>query len=69
MQTQVGDRLPQITPEVSEFIIRTLDFVGVNHYTSLYAKNDKTGIRKFILRDASTDAAVITTSKQSTPMS
>ncbi|PWA58667.1 beta glucosidase 41 [Artemisia annua] len=64
MQTQVGDRLPQITPEVSEFIIRTLDFVGVNHYTSLYAKNDKTGIRKFILRDASTDAAVITSTSR-----
>ncbi|XP_076887189.1 putative beta-glucosidase 41 isoform X2 [Bidens hawaiensis] len=64
MQTNVGDRLPEITPEVSKFIMGTLDFVGVNHYTSLYAKNDKTSIRKFILRDASTDAAVITSTSR-----
>ncbi|KAI3753854.1 hypothetical protein L2E82_25918 [Cichorium intybus] len=64
MQTQVGDRLPEITPEVSKFLIGTLDFVGINHYTSLYAKNDKTKIRKFILNDASTDAAVITSSSR-----
>lgn len=63
MQTLVGDRLPEITPDISEFITGSLDFVGINHYTSLYAKNDRTGIRKFILRDASTDAAVITSSK------
>ncbi|KAJ0733783.1 putative beta-glucosidase [Helianthus annuus] len=64
MQTQVGDRLPEITPDVSEFIKGSLDFVGINHYTSLYAKNDKTRIRKFILRDASTDAAVITSTSR-----
>lgn len=63
MQTKVGDRLPEITPEVSEFIMGTLDFVGINHYTSLYAKNDKNGIQKFIMRDAVTDSAVITSSK------
>lgn len=63
MQTLVDERLPEITPEVSEFLIGTLDFVGINHYTSLYAKNDKTRIRKFILKDASTDAAVITPCK------
>ncbi|KAL8237807.1 hypothetical protein R6Q59_018888 [Mikania micrantha] len=64
MQTQVGDRLPEITPGVSEFITGSLDFIGINHYTSLYAKNDKTRIRKFILRDASTDAAVITSTSR-----
>ncbi|KAI7757044.1 hypothetical protein M8C21_003157 [Ambrosia artemisiifolia] len=64
MQTQVGDRLPEITPDVSEYIKGSLDFVGINHYTSLYAKNDKTRIRKFILRDASTDAAVITSTSR-----
>ncbi|XP_024966551.1 putative beta-glucosidase 41 isoform X4 [Cynara cardunculus var. scolymus] len=64
MQNQVGDRLPEISPVVSEFIMGSLDFVGINHYTSLYAKNDRTGIRKFILRDASTDAAVITSSSR-----
>nr|XP_043619418.1 putative beta-glucosidase 41 [Erigeron canadensis] len=64
MRTLVSDRLPEITPEISEFFMGTLDFVGINHYTSLYAKNDKTGIRKFIMRDASSDPAVITSTSR-----
>ncbi|KAF3453556.1 hypothetical protein FNV43_RR03996 [Rhamnella rubrinervis] len=61
MKKHVGERLPEISPAISKFIMGSLDFVGINHYTTLYARNDRTLIRKFILRDASTDAAVITT--------
>lgn len=62
MQRLVGKRLPEISPKTAKFLLGSLDFVGINHYTTLYARNDRTRIRKFILRDASSDAAVITTS-------
>ncbi|OMP04537.1 Glycoside hydrolase, family 1 [Corchorus olitorius] len=61
MKSLVGERLPQISPEMSKLLVGSLDFIGINHYTTLYAKNDRTRIRKLILQDASTDAAVITT--------
>lgn len=63
MQSLVGDRLPQFSTEMSKLLVGSLDFVGINHYTSLYAKNDRIKIRKLILSDASSDANVITTRK------
>ncbi|CAO2833442.1 unnamed protein product [Amaranthus hypochondriacus] len=60
MKKRVGSRLPEITPEISKLLKNTLDFVGINHYTTLYARNDRIGFRKFILQDASSDSAVIT---------
>ncbi|CAK9139766.1 unnamed protein product [Ilex paraguariensis] len=53
----VAERLPEIKPEVSSLLVGSLDFVGINHYTTLYARNDRTRIEKFILQDASSDAA------------
>lgn len=64
MEKLVGDRLPEISPEVAEVLSGSLDFVGVNHYTTLYARNDRMRIRKFLLQDASSDSAVITTSSK-----
>ncbi|XP_022879001.1 putative beta-glucosidase 41 isoform X1 [Olea europaea var. sylvestris] len=64
MQKLVAERLPAITPEVSQIIKGSLDFVGINHYTTLYARDDRTRIRKMILRDAMSDSAVITTSSK-----
>ncbi|PIA58417.1 hypothetical protein AQUCO_00500383v1 [Aquilegia coerulea] len=64
MQTLVGDRLPEITPKMSKFLVGSLDFIGLNHYTTLYARNDRNRIRKLVLQDASSDAAVITTSSR-----
>ncbi|KAK6157142.1 hypothetical protein DH2020_011390 [Rehmannia glutinosa] len=61
MQKLVGERLPEIVPEVSRFLKGSLDFIGINHYTTLYARNDRTRIRKLVLQDASSDSAVITT--------
>lgn len=63
MQKLVGDRLPEISSKASVFLKGTLDFVGINHYTTLYVRNDKLQLRKLILQDASTDSAVITTCK------
>ncbi|KAG6607834.1 putative beta-glucosidase 41, partial [Cucurbita argyrosperma subsp. sororia] len=61
MRRLVGERLPKISGVTSKFLTGTLDFVGLNHYTSLYARNDRIGIRKLIFNDASTDSYVIAT--------
>lgn len=63
MQQLVGNRLPDITPEMSRRLSGSLDFVGINHYTTLYARNDRRRIRKLVLRDAYSDSAVIATCK------
>ncbi|XP_050371156.1 putative beta-glucosidase 41 isoform X2 [Argentina anserina] len=61
MKKLVGNRLPEIAQEVSKLLVGSVDFIGINHYTTLYARNDRSRIRKFILQDATSDAAVITT--------
>ncbi|THG11328.1 hypothetical protein TEA_004291 [Camellia sinensis var. sinensis] len=60
MQKNVGERLPKITHKLSRSLVGSLDYIGINHYTTLYARNDRTRIRKFVMQDASADAAVIT---------
>ncbi|KAF3783406.1 putative beta-glucosidase 41 [Nymphaea thermarum] len=64
MQQLVGNRLPNFSLDMSESLAGSFDFVGINHYTSLYARNDRTRIRKLVLRDAYSDSAVITTSSR-----
>lgn len=63
MQDLVGSRLPTFTAEMSKLLAGSLDFLGINHYTTLYARNDRTRIWKRILDDAYTDAGVIRTGK------
>lgn len=63
MKRLVEERLPEITAEMSKTIKGAFDFFGINHYTTLYTRNDRTRIRKLILQDASSDAAVITSCK------
>lgn len=63
MQNIVGSRLPKITSEMSKSLAGTLDFVGINHYTTLYVWNDRTRIWNLVMDDASTDAGVIMTCK------
>ncbi|KFK27066.1 hypothetical protein AALP_AA8G330000 [Arabis alpina] len=62
MKGLVEERLPKITPEMSKTIKGAFDYIGINHYTTLYARNDRIRIRKLILQDATSDAAVITSS-------
>lgn len=63
MQKLVAERLPEISPEVSKLLKGSLDFLGINHYTTLYARNDRARIKKLVLNDAYSDSAVITTRK------
>jgi len=65
MKKLVGDRLPEISYATSKFLVGSLDFIGINHYTSLYTRNDRTRIHKLVMQDAISDAAVITTGKLS----
>jgi beta-glucosidase len=61
MQKLVGKRLPQFSNQESPSVSGLLDFVGINHYTTLYAKNDKMRVRKLVMNDALADAAIIPT--------
>ncbi|XP_057862323.1 putative beta-glucosidase 41 isoform X2 [Cryptomeria japonica] len=60
MRQMVDNRLPKFSKEQSKLLRGSLDFVGINHYTTLYARNDRSRIRKRILNDACSDSAVIT---------
>ncbi|KAJ6825564.1 beta-glucosidase 25 [Iris pallida] len=61
MQRLVGNRLPNLTNEMSSLLAGSLDFLGINHYTTLYARNDRSRIHKLVMDDASADAGVIKT--------
>lgn len=61
MQKLVAERLPEITDATSNLLVGSLDFIGINHYTSVYTRNDRTRIHKLVMQDAASDAAVITT--------
>lgn len=63
MEKLVAKRLPEISDTASKFLVGSLDIIGINHYTSVYTRNDRTRIRKLVMQDAATDAAVITTGK------
>ncbi|XP_047340804.1 beta-glucosidase 25-like [Impatiens glandulifera] len=64
MQNRVGQRLPKFGEKECRSLLGSIDFVGINHYTSLYARNDRYGIRKFVLRDAAADSGVITSASR-----
>ncbi|XP_009418476.2 beta-glucosidase 25 [Musa acuminata AAA Group] len=64
MKNLVRSRLPRFTSDDSTSLAGSLDFLGINHYTTLYARNDRTRIRKLVLNDALADALVITTSSR-----
>lgn len=39
MQSLVGDRLPKFTESQSEMVKGSIDFLGLNYYTTFYADN------------------------------
>jgi len=58
MKKLEGERLPLTSLEMSKLLVGSSEFVGINHYTILYIRNDRTWIQKLILLDASSYAAV-----------
>ncbi|KAL8160679.1 hypothetical protein V2J09_002216 [Rumex salicifolius] len=40
MKQNVGKRLPEFNEDESKLVNRSFDFIGINHYTTLHAKNN-----------------------------
>ncbi|KAK1362018.1 Beta-glucosidase 40 [Heracleum sosnowskyi] len=60
MRTRVGSRLPTFTKDQSSLLKGSLDFVGINHYTTWYAKNNSTNIIGTLLNDSLSDSGAVT---------
>lgn len=63
MRSRVGSRLPKFTTYETDLVKGSLDFVGINHYTTFYATNNKTGIIGFLLNDTVADSGAFTLRK------
>lgn len=63
MRTRVGNRLPKFTRAEAALVKGSLDFVGINHYTTFYAKKNSTNIINILLNDTLADSGAITLRK------
>ncbi|KAK2966688.1 hypothetical protein RJ640_007975 [Escallonia rubra] len=60
MRSRVGSRLPRFSEAESALLKGTLDFVGVNHYTTWYAWDNATNIIHVLFNDSLADSGSIT---------
>ncbi|XP_020244353.1 beta-glucosidase 6 [Asparagus officinalis] len=60
MRTRVGDRLPKFTRAEAATVKGSLDFVGINHYTTFYAKQNSTNIIHILFNDTLSDSGAVT---------
>ncbi|XP_010259408.1 PREDICTED: beta-glucosidase 40-like [Nelumbo nucifera] len=60
MRSRVGSRLPIFSKAEAALVKGSLDFVGINHYTTYYAKDNSTNIVGFVLNDSLADSGAIT---------
>lgn len=67
MRTRVGSRLPKFSRSESALVKGSLDFVGINHYTTYYAKANTTSVIGVLLNDSIADSGAITLRKQPRP--
>ncbi|XP_039065693.1 beta-glucosidase 40-like [Hibiscus syriacus] len=56
MRSRVGTRLPTFTESESALLKGSLDFVGINHYTTYYASQNATNPISDLLNDVVSDA-------------
>ncbi|KAB2606617.1 beta-glucosidase 11-like [Pyrus ussuriensis x Pyrus communis] len=63
MKKIAGSRLPVFTSLESRSVMGSFDFIGVNHYSTLYVK-DYTSILKMEIRDYTADSAVLMSALQ-----
>ncbi|KAM0905219.1 hypothetical protein ACQ4PT_017505 [Festuca glaucescens] len=59
MRSRVGQRLPRFTTKEADLVKGSLDFVGINHYTTFYTKEDHSSVIKYLLNDTLTDSQSI----------
>ncbi|KAH7676639.1 Beta-glucosidase protein [Dioscorea alata] len=70
MKKIVGSRLPVFTKSQSEYLKGTIDFIGLNHYTSAYVADNSVEALAMPIRDYNNDMlATFTVSKNETPSS
>ncbi|KAI3831303.1 hypothetical protein MKX03_034089 [Papaver bracteatum] len=60
MRTRAGSRLPKFSKAEAAVVKGSLDFVGINHYTTYYAKNNSTNLIDILLNDTLADSGAIT---------
>ncbi|XP_022776768.1 beta-glucosidase 40-like [Durio zibethinus] len=60
MRSRVGSRLPNFTESESALLKGSLDFVGINHYTTYYARQNKANSNFDLLNDCVADADAYT---------
>ncbi|KAF2294992.1 hypothetical protein GH714_030007 [Hevea brasiliensis] len=60
MRSRVGKRLPTFSKSEATLIKGSLDFVGINHYTTYYAKNNSKSFVNDLLNDSLADSGAIT---------
>ncbi|KAF9624148.1 hypothetical protein IFM89_008086 [Coptis chinensis] len=60
MRDRVGDRLPTFSNTEAALVKGSYDFVGINHYTTFYAKKNSTRIIGNLLNDSLSDSGAIT---------
>ncbi|XP_042487257.1 beta-glucosidase 40-like isoform X2 [Macadamia integrifolia] len=60
MRNRVGSRLPTFSKAQAALVKGSLDFVGINHYTTYYAKANSTNIVSVLLNDTLADSGAVT---------
>ncbi|KAL5759384.1 hypothetical protein ACOSQ2_018222 [Xanthoceras sorbifolium] len=60
MRSRVGSRLPMFSKYEATLLKGSLDFVGINHYTTFYAQHNSTNIIGVLLNDSVADSGAIT---------
>jgi len=63
MRSRVGSRLPKFSQFEASLVKGSLDFVGINHYTTFYARNNSTNIIGTLLHDSVADSGTVTLRK------
>ena len=67
MRSRVGKRLPRFTTKEADLVKGSLDFVGINHYTTFYTKEDHSTVIKYLLNDTLADSGSISLRKFCSP--
>ena len=63
MRERVGSRLPTFSRSEASLLKGSLDFVGINHYTTFYARHNKSNVIGTLLNDSVSDSGAITLRK------
>ncbi|KAJ4710778.1 Beta-glucosidase [Melia azedarach] len=60
MRSRVGSRLPRFSNSEAALLKGSLDFVGINHYTTFYAQHNSSNLLGVLLNDSLADSGAIT---------